>query len=139
MLVGVCKALSRNEGFPEESFHACGTLSHTSQAEPRNAEPRPFRFKGNTQGRAMTVTNMDVQHPAPALKRCDGLSAIASLRHHWPEYLMEVGEVGLYLFVACAVATLIAHPASIVRQSVSSSIARRALMGLVMGVTAIAM
>jgi aquaporin Z len=83
----------------------------------------------------MTVTNIGVQLPSTALRRSDGLSAIASLRHHWPEYLMEVGELGLYLFVACVVATLVQHPASIVRQSVSSGIARRALMGLVMGAT----
>ena len=51
---------------------------------------------------------------------------------------MEVGELGLYLFVACACATLLQHPASIMRQFISSSIARRALMGLAMGATAIA-
>jgi aquaporin Z len=73
-----------------------------------------------------------------AFRRVDGLSAMASLRHHWPEYLMEVGEMGCFLFVVCAVATLLQHPASIVQQSVSSSLARRALMGLVMGTTATA-
>ena len=86
----------------------------------------------------MTTTNMDVQRRSTALRRSDGLSAIASLRHHWPEYLMEVGELGLYLFVACVVTTLLDHPASIVRKSISSGVARRGLMGLVMGATAIA-
>jgi len=86
----------------------------------------------------MTVTNIGVQRPSTALRRSDGLSAIASVRHHWPEYLMEVGELGLYLFVACVVTTLLEHPASIVRQAISSGVARRALMGLVMGATAIA-
>ena len=51
---------------------------------------------------------------------------------------MEVGELGLYLFVACVVTTLLDHPASLVRQSISSAVVRRALMGLVMGATAIA-
>ena len=82
---------------------------------------------------ARSTTNAGV-----ALRRLDGLSAIASLRHHWPEYLMEVGELGCYLFVACVVATLLQHPASIVRESISSGVARRALMGLAMGATAIA-
>src|SRR2546427_6400049 len=86
----------------------------------------------------MTVTNIGVQRPSTALRRSDGLSAIASLRRHWPEYLMEVGELGWYLFVACVVATLLQHPASVVREFVSSSLARRALMGLAMGATAIA-
>jgi hypothetical protein len=31
------------------------------------------------------------------------LSAAASLRLHWPEYLMEAGESSLYIFSACAV------------------------------------
>jgi aquaporin Z len=86
----------------------------------------------------MTVTNIGVQRPSTALRPSDGLSAIASLRHHWPEYLMEVGEVGCYLFVVCVVVTLLQHPASSVRQFVSSSLARRGLMGLAMGATAIA-
>ena len=72
-----------------------------------------------------------------ALRRSDGLSASASLRHHWPEYLMEVGQLGSYLFVACVFATLLQHPASIVRQSISSGLARRTLMGLAMGATVI--
>lgn len=50
---------------------------------------------------------------------------------------MEVAELGWYLFMACVTTTLLQHPASIVRQYVSSGIARRALMGLVMGATAI--
>src|SRR5260370_42034954 len=86
----------------------------------------------------MTVPNIGVQRPSTALRRSDGLSAIASLRHHWPEYLMEVGELGFYLLVACVAATLLQHPASIVRQFISSGVARRALMGLVMGATVIA-
>lgn len=84
------------------------------------------------------MTHIGIQHPSTALRRSDGLSAIASLRHHWPEYLMEVGELGWYLFVACVATTLLQHPASIVRQSISSSVARRGLMGLIMGATAIA-
>jgi len=51
---------------------------------------------------------------------------------------MEVAELGSYLFVACVFATLLQHPASVVRESVSSGLARRALMGLAMGTTAIA-
>jgi aquaporin Z len=86
----------------------------------------------------MMMTNISVRRPSTALRRLDGLSAISSLRLHWPEYLMEVGELGWYLFVACVVAALLDHPASIVRQFVSSSLARRGLMGLAMGVTAIA-
>jgi aquaporin Z len=88
--------------------------------------------------RPKVTTGASVQRRGLAFRRLDGLSAFASLRHHWPEYLMEAAEVGCYLFVACAVTILLQHPASIVRQSVSSAVARRAFMGLAMGATAIA-
>lgn len=61
------------------------------------------------------------------------LSASGSLRLHWPEYLMEAGEVALYMFFACAFATLLQHPASPVRNAIMADLARRALMGLAMG------
>ena len=84
------------------------------------------------------ITNVAVLRGRMAFRRSDGLSASASLRHHWPEYAMEVAELGSYLFVACVFATLLQHPASVVREFVSSSLARRGLMGLAMGATAIA-
>ena len=73
-----------------------------------------------------------------ALRRADGLSATASLRLHWPEYLMEAGELMLYMFCACGFATLLQHPASPVRHLISSDVARRALYGVAMGGTVIA-
>lgn len=92
----------------------------------------------NEKARSGITTNGGEKRRRMAFRRLDGLSAIASLRHHWPEYLMEAGELACYLFVACAVATLLEHPASIVRQSISSGLARRALMGLAMAATTIA-
>jgi aquaporin Z len=74
-------------------------------------------------------------HRLRALRFRDGLSAADSLRLHWPEYLMEAGELGLYLAMACAVATLLQHPASPVQQHVMGGIERRALMGMAMGAT----
>jgi aquaporin Z len=82
--------------------------------------------------------NVDEQRGRMALRPADGLNAMASLHQHWPEYLMEVGELGCYLFAACAFTTSLQHPASIVRQVVSSQLARRGLMRPAMGVTAIA-
>jgi aquaporin Z len=66
------------------------------------------------------------------------LSAADSLRLHWPEYLMEGGEAGLYLFSACAVATLLWHPSSPVQRYLPNDAARRMWMGLAMGVSIIA-
>ena len=70
--------------------------------------------------------------------RRDSLTAIGSLRLHWPEYLMETGEVVLYMFFACAFATVLQHPASPVRHAIMGDLARRALMGLATGATVIA-
>jgi aquaporin Z len=66
------------------------------------------------------------------------LDAVHSLRFHWPEYLMETCELGLYMFFACAFATLVQHPASPIQHYVSSAISRRALLGLLMGLTVVA-
>ena len=66
------------------------------------------------------------------------LSAADSLRLHWPEYLMEAGESGFYLFSACAVATLLWHPASPIQRHLPSDTVRRMLMGLAMSATIIA-
>src|ERR1700719_2440182 len=66
------------------------------------------------------------------------LSAVDSLRLHWPEYLMEAGESGMYLFSACAVATLLWHPASPVEPCLPSDTVLRMLMGLAMGATILA-
>jgi aquaporin Z len=68
----------------------------------------------------------------------DTLGAAASLRLHWPEYLMEAGEMSLYMFSTCSFATLLQHPASPVRQFLVSSLRRRALMGLAIGATVMA-
>jgi len=96
-------------------------------------------MKSDVAVRTATVANLTETSTSIAIRPSHRLGAVTSLHCHWPEYLMEVGEVGLYLCVACLVATLLHHPASIVRQLVSGTLARRALMGLAMGATAIAM
>src|SRR5262252_4009781 len=66
------------------------------------------------------------------------LSVAESLRVHWPEYLMEAGESGLYLFSACAVATLLWHPGSPIQRYLPNDGVRRIWMGLAMGASIIA-
>jgi aquaporin Z len=66
------------------------------------------------------------------------LSGAEGLRFHWPEYLMEAGESVIYLFSACAVATLLWHPDSPVQRYLLSDTVRRILMGAAMGTTIIA-
>jgi len=69
------------------------------------------------------------------LEKSDALGMAASLLGHWPEYLMEAGEMSLYLFSTCSFATLLQDPDFPVRHFVASSIGRRALMGLAVGAT----
>jgi aquaporin Z len=59
------------------------------------------------------------------------------LRRHWPEYLIEAGGLGLFMVSAGLFATLLWYPASPLAQAVPDGVARRALMGLLMGLTAI--
>jgi aquaporin Z len=76
----------------------------------------------------------------PRIETADlrALNGADNLRLHWPEYLMEAGESGIYLFSACAFATLLWHPASPLQRYVSSDTVRRTLMGSAMGAIVIA-
>jgi aquaporin Z len=64
--------------------------------------------------------------------------ALASLRSHWPEYLMEAGLLGAFMVSACVFGALYEFPQSPVHQAVHSAFLRRLLMGMSMGLTAIA-
>lgn len=73
-----------------------------------------------------------------AVSTSDRMSVVDSLRLHWPEYLMEASELALYMFLTCSFATLLQHPASPVRHLIGNDILRRALMGIAIGTTVIA-
>ena len=60
-----------------------------------------------------------------------------SLRKHWPEYLMEAAELGIFMFSACSVVVLLEYPGSPVHQFLPNSVSRRVLTGMAMGLTAI--
>jgi len=83
------------------------------------------------------IANEGLQRQRKTVCRYDALDALRSLHLHWPEYLMEAGELALYMFFACAFATLLQHPASPVRHFIINDVFRRALMGLAMGATVI--
>jgi aquaporin Z len=61
-----------------------------------------------------------------------------ALKKHWPEYLMEAVELGLFMFSACAFTVLLYHPSSPLAQTIHDGVWRRLLMGTAMGATAIA-
>jgi aquaporin Z len=65
-------------------------------------------------------------------------SAIRALYAHWPEYLMEAAGLGLFMISACAFTVLLEHPGSAVRQALADPWLRRLLIGIAMGLTAVA-
>jgi len=60
------------------------------------------------------------------------------LKNHWPEYLMEGAELGLFMISACVFSVVLFHPVSPIAQHIHNEILRRLLMGIAMGSTAIA-
>jgi aquaporin Z len=61
-----------------------------------------------------------------------------ALANHWPEYLMEGAELGLFMLSACAFGALLEHPMSPANQAIDDPLLRRILAGIAMGLTAIA-
>jgi len=59
------------------------------------------------------------------------------VRGHWREYLMEAAGLGLFMISACAFTVLLEHPESPIRPWVQNAFARRTVIGLGMGLTAI--
>ena len=61
-----------------------------------------------------------------------------ALKQHWPEYLMEATELGVFMISACVFTVLLFHPASPIGSFIPDGIVRRMVMGMAMGSTAIA-
>jgi aquaporin Z len=72
---------------------------------------------------------------APAPER---VGVRATLRHHWPEYLMEAAELGAFLISACLFVALLSHPDSPLARRVPDPAIQRVLIGMAMGLTATA-
>lgn len=67
-----------------------------------------------------------------------GAAARRSRFGHLPEYLIEAGALGCFMISACVFGTLLGHPTSPVVRAIGSETTRRVIMGLAMGLTAIA-
>jgi aquaporin Z len=68
----------------------------------------------------------------------ESLTIGRALRGHWPEYLMEAWGLGAFMVSAGVCATLLEYPASPLHRVIADADVRRWLMGLAMGLTAIA-
>lgn len=62
---------------------------------------------------------------------------LSAVRQHWPEYLLEGLELGLFMISACAFVVLLEYPGSVVHQALPDPTLRRVLVGIAMGFTAI--
>jgi len=62
-----------------------------------------------------------------------------AIRGHWPEYLMEAAGLGLFMLSACVFTTFLEHPGSPAHQAIADPFLRRVLIGIAMGLTAIAL
>jgi aquaporin Z len=62
---------------------------------------------------------------------------IRALKNHWPEYLMEATELGIFMVSASLFTILLYYPSSPVVRVIPSEFVRRALTGLAMGLTLI--
>jgi aquaporin Z len=92
---------------------------------------------GGMPGRCYTAPPAET--PAPRSHPTAIVSSIAPpSRAHWPEYLMEGALLGVFMVSACAFTVLLEHPASPAHAVLPDAFARRALMGVAMGATAIA-
>ena len=62
-----------------------------------------------------------------------------ALKTHWPEYLMEAAELGIFMVSAAFFTIVLYYPSSPVVHAVPSEFLRRTLTGSAMGLTAIAL
>ncbi|MBX3356932.1 MAG: aquaporin [Phycisphaeraceae bacterium] len=67
------------------------------------------------------------------------MTMVEAVARHWPEYVIEGVLLGLFMVSACVAVIVVEHPGSPVRRAVRSGLARRAIVGAAMGLTAVAL
>ncbi len=107
------------------------TFGHDSNQMFRNSVKTIEQDVLNASSNTLAPTRTGEDFPAPEP------GAIACLRHHWPEYLMEAGLLGTFMISACIFAIVYGHPGSPVRHAIPSTFLRGLLGGISMGMTAL--
>jgi len=62
-----------------------------------------------------------------------------TLRRHWPEYAIEAWALGMFMVSAACFGVLLDYPGSPAHSAIASADVRRALAGVAMGLTAVAL
>src|SRR5690242_20782567 len=73
--------------------------------------------------------------PAESTPAAEVPSAVRFAKTHWPEYLMESAELGLFMVSACVVSTFLWHPNSPAIHWFNNPFLRMALTGIAMAAT----
>jgi len=104
----------------------------------RNHIPQIMNDSG--QNLMVETPNLAIKEMPFPMPTCEApeLGALSSLRHHWPEYLMEAALLGTFMVSACLFGALYESSHSPVRQAIAPQLLRRMLMGFSMGLSAIA-
>ncbi len=63
---------------------------------------------------------------------------INSLRHHWPEYLIEAAGLAIFMISLCVITIICEYPNSPIRAEFTDSLLRRLIKGIGVGLTAVA-
>ncbi len=87
----------------------------------------PIGLHRDPDGHALSVVPPS-DHAALALM-------MEALRQHWPRYLMEGAQLGIFMIVTLMLTLALEHPGSPIRRALPSALARRAIMGTGIGVT----
>ncbi len=66
-----------------------------------------------------------------------GEFAVEAWRQHWPRYLMEGAELGIFMAVALGLALLLEYPRSRLHRAISSPLLRRFIFGVGIGITVV--
>ncbi len=74
------------------------------------------------------------QRPSGAAQRDYALEAF---RQHWPRYLMEGAELGIFMIVALLLALVLEYPRSRLHKAIAAPLLRRFLFGLGIGITVV--
>src|SRR5437660_12386448 len=81
--------------------------------------------------------DLSASPPIPENAESLARSAGQALARHWPEYLMEGAELGIFMIAACVFTALLEYPASPALRLIPNSFVRNVLIGLAMALTAV--